>query len=89
MCLLDSLPPNPACAQPSSFQHCLCCCGVFGVCSKARNVMLSTGNTDGRGIVGKVGDFGLSLKMDMHETHISQVFQGTMSHMAPGKSMFC
>lgn len=53
--------------------------------SKARNVMLSTGNTDGRGIVGKVGDFGLSLKMDCHETHISQVFQGTLSHMAPGR----
>jgi hypothetical protein len=46
--------------------------------------MLSTGSTDGRGIVGKVGDFGLSLKMDVHETHISQVFQGTLSHMAPG-----
>lgn len=56
------------------------------VCSKARNVMLSTGSTDGRGIVGKVGDFGLSLKMDVHETHISQVFQGTLSHMAPGTS---
>lgn len=52
--------------------------------SKARNVMLSTGVTDGRGIVGKVGDFGLSLQMDRHETHISQIFQGTMSHMAPG-----
>jgi hypothetical protein len=47
--------------------------------------MLSTGSTDGRGIVGKVGDFGLSLKMDVHETHISQVFQGTLSHMAPGE----
>lgn len=43
--------------------------------------MLSTGSTDGRGVVGKVGDFGLSLKMDRHETHISQVFQGTLSHM--------
>lgn len=52
--------------------------------SKARNVMLSTGVTDGRGIVGKVGDFGLSLQMDRHETHISQIYQGTMSHMAPG-----
>jgi hypothetical protein len=47
--------------------------------------MLSTGSTDGRGIVGKVGDFGLSLTMDVHETHISQVFQGTLSHMAPGE----
>jgi hypothetical protein len=32
----------------------------------------------------QVGDFGLSIKMDRHETHISHVFQGTMSHMAPG-----
>jgi hypothetical protein len=52
--------------------------------SKARNVMLSTGSTDGRGLVGKVGDFGLSLKMDSHETHVSQVYQGTLSHMCPG-----
>jgi hypothetical protein len=47
--------------------------------------MLSSGNTDGRGIMGKVGDFGLSLKMDHMETHISQVYAGTMSHMAPGE----
>jgi serine/threonine protein kinase len=45
--------------------------------------MLSTGSADGRGIVGKVGDFGLSLKMDHLETHLSNVYQGTMTHMAP------
>ena len=47
--------------------------------------MLSTGKSDGRGVMGKVGDFGLSLKIDHMETHISQVYQGTMTHMAPGK----
>lgn len=47
--------------------------------------MLATGNADGRGIVAKVGDFGLSLKMDNMETHVSQMYQGTMSHMAPGR----
>jgi hypothetical protein len=31
----------------------------------------------------QVGDFGLALKMDHMETHISSVFQGTMTHMAP------
>lgn len=73
----------PCCAMP--------CCAVFCCAprSKARNVMLSTGSTDGRGIVGKVGDFGLSLKMDVHETHVSQVFQGTLSHMAPGACVRC
>lgn len=67
-------------------EHVRVCCAVR-VRSKSRNVMLSTGSTDGRGIVGKVGDFGLSLKMDVHETHISQVFQGTLSHMAPGEAV--
>ncbi|GBF87741.1 hypothetical protein Rsub_00452 [Raphidocelis subcapitata] len=50
---------------------------------KARNVMLATGAADGRGVVAKVGDFGLSLKMDHLETHVSQVFQGTLTHCAP------
>jgi hypothetical protein len=46
--------------------------------------MLATAGADGRGVVAKVGDFGLSLKMDALETHVSQVFQGTVTHMAPG-----
>ncbi|KAJ9524730.1 hypothetical protein QJQ45_024366 [Haematococcus lacustris] len=49
---------------------------------KARNVMLKSGG-EGRTVVAKVADFGLSLKMDHLETHISSVFQGTMTHMAP------
>lgn len=31
----------------------------------------------------QVGDFGLSLKMDHMETHVSNVYQGTLTHMAP------
>lgn len=31
----------------------------------------------------QVADFGLSVKMDHMETHLSNTFQGTMSHMAP------
>eukprot|EP00878_Enallax_costatus_P013393 GHUV01014005.1.p1 GENE.GHUV01014005.1~~GHUV01014005.1.p1 ORF type:complete len:832 (+),score=111.45 GHUV01014005.1:893-3388(+) len=50
---------------------------------KSHNVMLQTGNADGRGLVAKVCDFGLSLKMDHAETHLSNVYQGTMTHMAP------
>jgi serine/threonine protein kinase len=38
---------------------------------------------DGRGFVAKVADFGLSVKMGLMETHMSNVFQGTMTHMAP------
>jgi hypothetical protein len=33
----------------------------------------------------QVGDFGLSLKMDHTDTHISSVYQGTLTHMAPGE----
>jgi hypothetical protein len=31
----------------------------------------------------KVGDFGLSIRMDPGATHISNLFQGTMTHMSP------
>jgi hypothetical protein len=31
----------------------------------------------------QVGDFGLSLKMDHMETHVSHAFQGTLTHCAP------
>ncbi|KAG2490227.1 hypothetical protein HYH03_011352 [Edaphochlamys debaryana] len=53
---------------------------------KARNVMLksSGGAAEGRGVVCKVADFGLSLKMDRDEqTHMSGMYQGTLTHMAP------
>ncbi|PNH06725.1 Mitogen-activated protein kinase kinase kinase 11 [Tetrabaena socialis] len=52
---------------------------------QARNVMLkSAGAGDGRGVICKVADFGLSVKMDTAEqTHMSGIYQGTLTHMAP------
>ncbi|GFR51737.1 hypothetical protein Agub_g14113, partial [Astrephomene gubernaculifera] len=51
---------------------------------KARNILLKSGGCgDGRPYVAKVADFGLSMRMDPHETHVSNVYQGTITHMAP------
>lgn len=50
---------------------------------KARNVLIKSSVMDARGFVAKVADFGLSLKIDPLDTHISNAFQGTMTHMAP------
>ncbi|EFJ44731.1 hypothetical protein VOLCADRAFT_95094, partial [Volvox carteri f. nagariensis] len=51
---------------------------------KADNVMLKSCGGEGRGIVAKVADFGLAIKMDHQKTHVSATFQGTLTHMAPG-----
>jgi len=37
----------------------------------------------GHSAVAKVGDFGLSVKMDHMDTHMSDMYQGTLTHMAP------
>ncbi|KAG2500646.1 hypothetical protein HYH03_001413 [Edaphochlamys debaryana] len=50
---------------------------------KARNIMLKSSGMDGRGVVAKVADFGLSTRMEHQETHLSSCFQGTLTHMAP------
>ncbi|KXZ49357.1 hypothetical protein GPECTOR_22g951 [Gonium pectorale] len=50
---------------------------------KARNIMLKSCGTEGRGVVAKVADFGLSTRMEHAETHLSSCFQGTLTHMAP------
>ncbi|WIA41787.1 hypothetical protein OEZ86_009120 [Tetradesmus obliquus] len=50
---------------------------------KARNVLLRSDMHDERGFTAKVADFGLSLTIDPHSTHVSNAFQGTMTHMAP------
>ncbi|KXZ47893.1 hypothetical protein GPECTOR_32g506 [Gonium pectorale] len=51
---------------------------------KARNVMLKSSGTEGRGVVCKVADFGLAVKMDtVEQTHMSGMYQGTLTHMAP------
>jgi len=49
---------------------------------KSRNIMLKSAG-EPRAIIAKVADFGLSVKMDHMETHMSNVFQGTLTHMAP------
>ncbi|GFR42839.1 hypothetical protein Agub_g3797 [Astrephomene gubernaculifera] len=51
---------------------------------KATNVMLkSAGSETGRGVVAKVADFGLSVRLDHTATHVSHTFQGSLTHMAP------
>lgn len=50
---------------------------------KARNIMLKSDTKPGRGVVAKVADFGLSVRLDGGQTHLSSMFQGTMTHMAP------
>eukprot|EP00879_Flechtneria_rotunda_P008456 GHRR01008858.1.p1 GENE.GHRR01008858.1~~GHRR01008858.1.p1 ORF type:complete len:979 (+),score=314.62 GHRR01008858.1:172-3108(+) len=55
---------------------------------KARNVLLKSAGTDVRGFVAKVSDFGLSVQVDPTETHVSNVYQGTLTHMAPELLMY-
>ncbi|GBF88370.1 hypothetical protein Rsub_01082 [Raphidocelis subcapitata] len=50
---------------------------------KARNVLLKSTGTNPRGWTAKVGDFGLSIRIDPGATHISDLFAGTITHMAP------
>ena len=42
---------------------------------QARNIMLKSNGAEGRGVSAKVADFGLSVKMDHMETHLSNTFQ--------------
>jgi serine/threonine protein kinase len=71
-------------------------CCWFRHAAQARNVLLKSAaaagaaGSDGkssqaaaRGFVAKVSDFGLSMAMDPTETHISNFYQGTLTHMAP------
>ncbi|KAF8066284.1 Gucy1b1 [Scenedesmus sp. PABB004] len=58
-------------------------CNVLHSDLKARNIMLKSSGSEGRGATSKVADFGLAVKMDHMETHLSNAFQGTMTHMAP------
>ncbi|GAX78317.1 hypothetical protein CEUSTIGMA_g5759.t1 [Chlamydomonas eustigma] len=50
---------------------------------KALNVLLQSSSEDPRGVTAKIADFGLSVKMNQLETHVSNMFHGTLSHMAP------
>ncbi|KAG1661448.1 hypothetical protein FOA52_006811 [Chlamydomonas sp. UWO 241] len=59
--------------------------GVLHSDLKASNVMLRSGGSDGRGCVAKVVDFGLAITLDADsdQTHVSSMFHGTLTHMAP------
>uniref|UniRef100_A0A7S0WL53 Protein kinase domain-containing protein n=1 Tax=Chlamydomonas leiostraca TaxID=1034604 RepID=A0A7S0WL53_9CHLO len=59
------------------------CNNVLHADLKARNVMLSSAGNEGRGLRCKVADFGLAVRMEHTETHMSGMFQGTLTHMAP------
>ncbi|KAI8471115.1 MAG: kinase-like domain-containing protein [Monoraphidium minutum] len=50
---------------------------------KARNILLKSAPAESRGFVAKVADFGLSMEINPQDTHISNAFQGTITHMAP------
>lgn len=42
---------------------------------QARNIMLKSTGSSGRGVTAKVADFGLAVQMDHMETHLSNAFQ--------------
>jgi serine/threonine protein kinase len=50
---------------------------------KAQNVLLRSAGGEPSGVIPKLADFGLSVKLDGQETHVSSLYQGTPSHMAP------
>ena len=47
--------------------------------------MLKSSGAEGRGFIAKVADFGLSTQIEHTQTHASNLFQGTLTHMAPGE----
>jgi serine/threonine protein kinase len=54
------------------------------IAAQARNVLLKSAGGDARGFVAKVSDFGLSMRIDPTETHVSNFYQGTLTHMVRG-----
>ena len=48
---------------------------------KARNIMVKSSGGEGRGMVAKVADFGLSVSLDSTQTHASSIYQ-VSSHRA-------
>ncbi len=51
--------------------------------SQVQNILLRSNASEGRCVTVKIADFGLSLKMDKQDTHVSKAYQGTLTHMAP------
>ena len=45
--------------------------------------MLQSSDANQCGMIAKVADFGLSVKLDHDVTHVSHLFRGTKTHMAP------
>jgi len=60
-----------------------CCQSHLQPPLKAQNVLLRSDASSERGFTAKIADFGLSVKMDTTETHVSGMNQGTTTHMAP------
>ena len=59
-------------------------CNIIHADLKASNVLLQSSSDFAKGCVAKVSDFGLSIsKMDSAETHVSGLYQGTLTHMSP------
>ena len=51
---------------------------------KASNILLKSTTNEKKGFEAKIADFGLSIaKMDSSETHVSNMMQGTFTHMSP------
>jgi len=59
------------------------CNNVLHLDLKTRNILLASSGAEGKGVTCKVSDFGLSVRMDHLETHVSSLFHGTLTHMAP------
>ncbi|EFJ42610.1 hypothetical protein VOLCADRAFT_119327 [Volvox carteri f. nagariensis] len=54
--------------------------GIIHADLKPGNVLLKGSTSDPRGFVAKVADFGLSMRLENNETHVSNAYHGTLLH---------